>query len=186
MKTVLATEIGTRHKLRIYWGEGCKPYGCHNATKHLGDTLIINDNETFGNVENYPSDQWPTVCDHCGIPVPENDIVKQVFSKRMYDTPSGKLEPGNLYYANWLPENMYWDNHTGPNLMCMLPNGHEWNIDSRASNCGLPNDRLHRCWVRHGEVPNIHVDKNGLTCDAGAGSIQSGDFHGFLHNGILE
>ena len=69
--------------------------------------------------------------------------------------------------------------------MCKLPNGREWDIDSRCSNCTLPDDRIHRCWVRHGEPPNIHVDKNGHTCSAGAGSILAGDYHGFLHNGEL-
>lgn len=46
----------------------------------------------------------------------------------------------------------------------------------------------HRCWVRHGDVRagNVHVDKNGVTCNAGAGSIISPDgWHGFLHNGYL-
>jgi hypothetical protein len=46
----------------------------------------------------------------------------------------------------------------------------------------------HRCWVRHGDAKtgNVHVDKNGITCNAGAGSIISPDgWHGFLHNGYL-
>jgi hypothetical protein len=70
-------------------------------------------------------------------------------------------------------------------LMCMTPSNREWNIDGRASNCTMPNERTHRCWVRHGTPPNIHVDKNGNTCQAGAGSIVSGNWHGFLHNGQL-
>jgi len=45
--------------------------------------------------------------------------------------------------------------------------------------------RPHKCWVRHGEAPNIHVDKNGVTCGAGAGSIGTPKYHGFLHNGHL-
>jgi hypothetical protein len=55
----------------------------------------------------------------------------------------------------------------------------------RASNCTMPNDMLHRCWVRHGNPPMITVDKNGPTCGAGAGSILSGNWHGFLRNGEL-
>lgn len=46
----------------------------------------------------------------------------------------------------------------------------------------------HRCWVRHGDAKNgvVHVDKAGVTCNAGAGSIISPDgWHGFLHNGHL-
>lgn len=101
----------------------------------------------------------------------------------IYDTPSGELEPGCLFWADWYPENMYWDNHTGPHLCAVLPNGHHWNIDSRASNCTLPNDRKHRCWCRHGEVPNITVNKNGNTCSAGGGSIAVSGWHGFLTNG---
>lgn len=71
-------------------------------------------------------------------------------------------------------------------LVVRLPNGHDWCIDSRCNNCTRPNDNAHRCWIRHGEPPNITVDKNGVTCSAGGGSIQSGDFHGFLRNGVLE
>jgi hypothetical protein len=100
-----------------------------------------------------------------------------------YDTPSGELEPGCLYYDDCLPEDYYWDNLVGPHLHAILPNGNHWNIDSRASNCTLPEERTHRCWCRHGDAPNITVDKNGITCSAGAGSIQSGDYHGFLKAG---
>ncbi|MEI7424351.1 MAG: hypothetical protein WCK18_19785 [Prolixibacteraceae bacterium] len=106
-----------------------------------------------------------------------------VGTERIYDTPSGKLEPGCLFWSDWLPEDMYWDNHTGPQLHAVLPNGQQWNIDSRASNCTMPNDRSHRCWCRHGEIPNISVDKNGQTCSAGAGSIAVPGWHGFLTNG---
>lgn len=102
-----------------------------------------------------------------------------------YNTESGDLAPGDMYWATWLPENFFWDNHKGPHLCVILPNGHEWNIDSRASNCMAPGDRLHRCWIRHGDPPNVTVDKNGSTCPAGGGSIQSGDYHGHLQNGVL-
>ncbi len=183
MKATLATPIGTRFNLRIYWGEGCSALGCHNATKHLGDTDILQDNSSFGVPENYKPEQWPNVCDKCGALVPNENINKQVFSSVKYDTPSGELEPGNLFWNTWYPDNMFWDNHSWPHLMAILPNGYEWCIDSRASNCGMPDDRTHRCWVRHGEVPNIHVDKNGNTCNAGAGSIWIEDYHGYLHNG---
>jgi hypothetical protein len=101
----------------------------------------------------------------------------------IFDTPSGELEPGCLFWVHGYPENMFWDNHTGPHLHAVLPNGNHWNIDGRANNCTSPNDRLHRCWVRTGEVPNITVGKGGNTCAAGAGSILSGNYHGFLING---
>jgi hypothetical protein len=101
----------------------------------------------------------------------------------IFDTPSGKLEPGCIYWINGYPDNMFWDNHKGQHLAAVLPNGYRWIIDSRASNCDMPEDRLHRCWCWHGEPPDLTVDKNGLTCHAGAGSIIGGDWHGFLTNG---
>lgn len=76
--------------------------------------------------------------------------------------------------------------HDGDAVVCVLPDGHHWHIDSFANNCTKPDDKEHRCWVRHGSKPGvIHVDKNGLTCSAGAGSIATPEFHGFLHNGEL-
>jgi hypothetical protein len=183
MKAVLATEVGTRISLRKYWGDGCKPYGCHNAHTFIKDVSDkINYNHHGGEPGDYPEELWPIVCEECGA-VAQPDATRQVFNKRLYDTPSGELEPGCIYWNDWYPENMFWDNHLGPVLCAVLPNGWEWVIDSRASNCGSPDDRLHRCWCRHGEPPNITVDKNGLTCSAGAGSIMGGDWHGFLRNG---
>lgn len=63
---------------------------------------------------------------------------------------------------------------------------HHWYIDSRANNCTMPNDLVHRCWIRHGTVGDpLHVDKNGPTCAAGAGSIQTHGWHGYLQHGVL-
>lgn len=79
-------------------------------------------------------------------------------------------------------------------------------IDAEASNCTRPQretrsdgrtyrtERTHYCWVRHGDPRDplgvktgqpLHVDKNGNTCAAGAGSILQKTWHGFLHNGYL-
>lgn len=79
----------------------------------------------------------------------------------------------------------YWDNDS-KHLLVLGPTGQEWDIDSRASNCGQKDERTHRCWIRHGEPPNITVDKNGKTCGAGGGSIwfdMPQGWHGFLRNG---
>lgn len=184
MKVKLIKEIGTRAHLRIYWDGNCSKGGYHNAMKFLKDSPNTKDWKFAGEPSEYPEEQWPTHCNDCGAEVPkEGDITKQVFTKRLYDTPSGIPEPGCLFWADWYPDDFFWDNHKGPHLCAVLPNGREWIIDSRASNCGLPNDRTHRCWVRHGEPPEIHVDKNGHTCNAGGGSIWIDDYHGFLHNG---
>lgn len=97
--------------------------------------------------------------------------------------------PGAMWYADWMLEvDDNW-NYAGPDGHCLVvrcPNGSDWMIDGRASNCTLPNDKNHKCWVRHGTPPNITVDKNGLTCSAGAGSIMAGDYHGFLRNGQFD
>ena len=96
-----------------------------------------------------------------------------------------QFAPGAMWYAIWMPRNWDWDNETQPHLIVKTPSGGDWDIDSRASNCAKPDDKLHRCWVRHGTPPNVTVDKNGLTCPAGGGSIISRGWHGFLRQGRL-
>lgn len=92
---------------------------------------------------------------------------------------------GAMWRAVWMPKSFRaWANQAEPPLIVRTPGG-DWDIDSRASNCTLKSDLLHRCWVRHGAPPNITVDKNGLTCQAGAGSILCDGWHGFLRNGEL-
>lgn len=85
-----------------------------------------------------------------------------------------------------------WAGYDGKAIACKLPSGGWWHIDGRCSNCTLPNDNTHRCWVRHGTIGELlTVDKNGKTCGGGAGSIIDNDrngntvFHGFLRNGVL-
>lgn len=74
----------------------------------------------------------------------------------------------------------------GLSIVCTLPGGDHWYIDSRCNNCTLPADRVHRCWIRHGTVGDaLTVDKNGRTCSAGAGSISVPGWHGFLRGGRL-
>lgn len=94
--------------------------------------------------------------------------------------------PGAMWDAFWMPES--WRGPDGKCLNVILPDGHEWCIDAESSNCTRKGDRTHQCWVRHGEPPNLTVDKNGETCAAGAGSIVSPrtGWHGFLRNGTLE
>lgn len=97
---------------------------------------------------------------------------------------------GAMWYADW-----YGAERRGPDghyLVVRVPTNHDWCVDSRCSNCTLPNDDVHRCWVRHGVPPVITVDKAGLTCKAGAGSLgvhggPNGGYrwHGFLRNGYL-
>lgn len=144
--------------------------------KHIKDFPIDSDSDqAFGH---------ELICQTCG-----QTFTPKVFGAR-YDTASGDLEPGCLFWNNYYPKTTYWDNQEGPHLVAVLPNGTHWQIDGRASNCTMPHDRTHRCWVRHGdpETGIVHVDKNGHTCNAGAGSIHVDqgtptEWHGFLHDG---
>lgn len=215
LKTRFIHEVGTRAWLRVYWDDhkGEKPLntcpnswghgkaGYHDARIFLKDSDKLEDWDFAGKVADYSRSQFPQKCDHCGAPTPFDTpphtwnsdgihLTLQVFCKQVYNTASGDQEPGDLFFADWYhPEEtdscLYWDNCKGPHLMCVLPNGHHWDIDSRASNCDMKNDRLHRCWVRTGEPPNVDVGKGGLTCGAGAGSIAVPGWHGFLRNGVL-
>lgn len=119
---------------------------------------------------------------------------------------------GAMYFADWYQDVAEWIGPDGRALIVVLPpDGHPWHIDGRASNCDSPcascgqpyhahnqaaadrafkcdryrDARPHKCWVRHGEPPNVTVDKQGITCGAGAGSIQTKRYHGFLQGGRL-
>ena len=106
---------------------------------------------------------------------------------------SFKLPDGAVVWGHELPVGAAWylkhwhvQGLDGKTLAVRIP-GYTWIIDDRCSNCTLPDDIAHRCWVRHGSVEDgtLHVDKNGLTCSAGAGSIVVPSWHGFLHHGHL-
>lgn len=142
-------------------------------------------------LEEFPPEdpRWPRACS-CGHVFADGDAY-QIFTDRIYAGPDGQEHSlrnppaGALWYAEWLEgleSDHWWHGPDGRILMAQTPGG-QWCIDSRASNCTMPEDNEHRCWVRHGTPPDIHVDKNGKTCAAGAGSIVSGNYHGFLHNG---
>lgn len=141
-------------------------------------------------------DNFPVKCD-CGYEFTDADP-KQIYSKREYIDAQGNTMTlrsaavGAMWYADYYM-------HEGTNF-CKGPDGHclvvrtpggDWIVDSRASNCTLPDDDVHKCWVRSGEPPNITVGKAGFTCSAGAGSIAIGTqgtpnyYHGFLQNGEL-
>lgn len=198
LKARMAINVGTRAYLRIYWGDNCPncqgSVGYHNAMICIGDTEKLNDWSFMGEPRDHLADpRWPSKCDNCDAESPSN-ATRQIFRDSVYDTPSGKLEPGCLYWADWYRAHddngagvpgscVFHDNCDGRHLMAILPNGRQWDIDGRAANCAMRDDRAHRCWIRHGEPPNVTVDKDGHTCAAGGGSIQAGDYHGHLRDG---
>lgn len=138
---------------------------------------------------NHPD--WPPRC-ACGYEFTESDD-RQVFQDGIYrradtgeDTTLRKAPPGAMWDAWW-----FGKSRQGADGICLVvklpPDGHDWLVDGRASNCTMKDDNEHKCWVRHGDprTGNVHVDKNGHTCAAGAGSIATPKYHGFLHNGHL-
>lgn len=176
--------------------EKCPVSGYHNAKIFLKD-IEEDVLKTIGPYT-WPAEDplWPTACE-CGY-VFRTDDHRQVFPDRVYrrvDTgeefPLRKAPPGSLYVATWYEpgEHRFLHGYDGLSVHCIRPHGDTWCIDSRASNCTMKDDFAHRCWVRHGTFgETVHVDKNGLTCGAGAGSIFSGknnEWHGFLDHGYL-
>jgi len=130
--------------------------------------------------------RWPAAC-ACGEPFTDDDP-RQEWAEVLYRRDG----TGELLTLRDAPDGAMWDawwmpckGPDGKSLMAKCPGGHEWAIDDRANNCTMPDDTAHRCWVRHGEPPLITVDKDGLTCNAGAGSIQTANYHGFLRAGAF-
>ena len=136
-------------------------------------------------------DWTPETCQRCGAVYDGAELWRGAGTHPIFDTPTGRPSPGDMYllgrggYLHHNGECHFWDNCDGRHLHVVLPNGNDWDIDSRASNCDQPDERTHRCWTRTGEPPNVTVGKSGRTCGAGAGSILSGDYHGFLRDGQL-
>lgn len=132
---------------------------------------------------------WPTKCEHCDYAFTDTDEFQLFTVGVLRRTDTGEefsdreIPVGGVRDYWWYPRKGF----DGRCLAVMTPEG-EWMVDSRANNCTLKDDDVHRCWVRHGrpEDGTMHVDKVGVTCAAGAGSIlMHRGWHGFLHNGEL-
>lgn len=190
-----------RHALRRYRGNSSggacsvSPMGYHDAETFLGLVLAPRDAVKCGqDVADTGHDdaRWPTHC-ACGYAFQADDRW-QDFTRRLYRrTDTGEemtlrdAPAGAMWFAPWLSDVESYRGPDGRTLVVKLPpDGHEWIVDRRASNCTMPDDKVHKCWVRHGEAPHITVDKNGHTCAAGAGSILTPHWHGFLRNGQLQ
>lgn len=109
-------------------------------------------------------------------------------AKRARDLPIGALYVLDRQHCEGDPNKWPPAGADGLAVACKTAS-HTWHIEGRASNCTMPHDDEHRCWVRHGTLgERLTVDKNGSTCLAGAGSFFMGRFnewHGFLQNGKL-
>lgn len=192
-------EVGMVAYLRSYYSrenEPCPIHGYHNAMTELTRTRTIADWKAGGDDNDYPLSSYPATCE-CGY-VFQDYATRHIFRKRLYQTLDGKevtygeLQVGDVFYMNnHFHEDRCparWTNCDGRHLHCVVPGNNHWDIDSRASNCTMKDDTTHRCWVRHGDPAKgeiLHVDKAGITCQAGAGSIVVPEWHGFLHHNQL-
>ena len=88
----LIKEIGTRATHRIYWTGECGTRGYHNGETPIGDSPKVSDWEFAGHLEGV-HEGIPDKCDVCGEKPPIH-ASRQVFYRRLYDTPSGNPEPG--------------------------------------------------------------------------------------------
>jgi hypothetical protein len=171
---------------------------CHNASVPIEEEQTERDKE--GHIINGlkpmpPRDdpRWPKQCHYCGYAFQESDDWQRDIDTIYRRTDTGEemtireAPVGAMWYAPWLDRFHVPQDDKG-NLMVKTPGG-DWAIDSQSSNCTMKDDRRqekHHCWIRHGIAPNITVDKQGITCSAGAGSIQCNSYHGFLRSGYLE
>jgi hypothetical protein len=191
-------------------------YGYHNADAYIGEGVENKNAEghiTAPPVSDYKDDpRWPAACP-CGYVFTADDNI-QVFTQSIYkrvDTGEEMTLKEAPVGAMW---NAWWcvGFQQGPDGKCLIvrmPGDHDWTVDGRASNCdskcvtcgqpysahkdlkreqcaGFTDSRPHQCWIRHGAAPLLTVDKAGVTCGAGAGSILVPGWHGFLRNGVLE
>lgn len=109
---------------------------------------------------------------------------------RVWNTEDGNNNhPGDMFWADWMHYQdgkcPYWDNCNNPkgHLVVVCPNGVAFDTDMRATNCNKLQDRLHRCWEKKGEPPLVTI--GGPLSDNGVGSIQCGNWHGYLRDGNL-
>jgi hypothetical protein len=166
----------------------------HDASVLINQDIHIPESPASGDNWPHEDERFPKVCG-CGYIFKNEDKWQVRYERLYYSKDHDKsytlyedLPVGACWNADWMLPLLGGKMPYDSRYLCVkCPNGCEWAIDGRASNCTRKDDNTHFCWVRHGkpEDGTLHVDKNGDTCDAGAGSIICGDWHGFLHNGHL-
>jgi hypothetical protein len=158
------------------------PHSYHNVSIEIGrDSEVIWNDEPSGaryvaalDVEDFGDDpRWPTHC-ACGYEfrvddhwqVNQEPIYATADGREACTSPShgGKPTPGAMFDTFWRPELRKAD---GLAISVVCPNGTIWCIDGEATSGGY--------WERHGEAPKLTVTP----------SIQAGDYHGFLTDGVL-
>lgn len=140
---------------------------------------------------------WEYVRDEKGALTygPEKDgisscLMRNISTGEVVETPA---LPYAACYATHDPYDGYRKGPDGLSIIIICPceryagQKSTWVVDGKCSNCTLPGDKEHYCWVRHGTVGDrLTVNKDGHTCAAGGGSILMDGFHGMLTDGVLK
>lgn len=193
------TDLFRRSLRRFIWTHEpqCPQPGCsyHNVATVIDAAIperFLGEGERYMSPADFPNDdpRWPLTCG-CGHVFRPTDpyqlcwdrLYRKQGTEELYD-PGREAPAGAIWYQDWLIGADWGPGPDGHYLAIQTPGG-VWHPDARASNCTRQDDKVHRCWVRHGAVPHLHIDKEGETCSAGAGSVISGKWHGFLHHGKL-
>jgi hypothetical protein len=203
-----------RLSLRRWSADGRGPCPSHPSSdpkysRHQASVVIGDEPDAglpSGDVHPHDDARWPKQC-ACGYAFADDDEFFLDRNNLYRRSDTGELTTlrgapiGAMWDAHWMSSEC-WRGPDGISLVVKTPGG-DWCVDHEASNCTrtqwgpkeidgkLHNKvwlgRTHYCWVRHGDprTGNVHVDKSGDTCAAGAGSILIGGYHGFLHNGEL-
>lgn len=178
---------------------GCDAESAHIATVPLEWTPESGSRKS---PPDWPRDDpnWPARCRYCGRPF-EHDEMWQTngdpIMRVVAVVPGAALAVGEVAAMGDLPPGAMWFDpypyefwgigFDGRSLSVKLPDGHIWRVDGEATNCTRKGDKAHRCWLREGEPPYVTAGKHPheFTCSAGAGSIATPGYHGFLQNGVL-
>ena len=199
-----------RQKLRRYSrGDSACPtmsgsYSYHDAEMPIADAPavfyelhpgVICNGARREDAEAYVNDpRWPAYC-ACGYAFTADDP-RQLFCDLIYrraDTGEEmtlrEAPAGAMWRAEW-QRSFCCSQDDGAPLMVRLPDGTEWCVDGHANNCNWPDGDIHQdqhhCWPRRGVPPDVGVSKDySPTCTAGAGSIASHGYHGYLREGYL-
>lgn len=198
---------------------------CPKGGSHRGE-LVLGDFRSADRVGDeyvwpvaHPADgdpRWPKACEKCGQAFGA-DAHRGLSSERIFTRTDTRAivtlddtTPGAVWRAPWYEDSPEYRGPDGRCYVVKLPDGHDWIIDSRASNCDSPcrqckrfyrdhykklagvcgtfeDARPHKCWVRAGTAPafNVTKGKKGESCTAGGGSIKTSKYHGHFRNGEL-
>jgi hypothetical protein len=200
--------VGLRRYTSPPWATGeprdCE-HGWHDVLVYIGrDEAQFNEHgyrDSWSEAPQHDDPRWPTRCERCDYVFTAEDTW-QPWSELIYQQPGTGKEyvihsnPACSAQAVGAPQaapgacyDAWWYHRKGPDgisLAVVLPNQNVWLVDSEANNCTRKGES-HYCWIRKGDpkAGTVTVGKDGNTCAAGAGSIQSGEYHGFLQNGVL-